>query len=262
MHFLINIENICRTRHSSGPTNLTTQSQKKFSKSAYELDSISKGGRVDRSKSSSLHNLDKERTLLRSNTRNDRERERSHTHQLQNIEESHSASDNENDSDRGHNRRRTVAGGHRCGVSPVPHKSETIHHRVYKSSSKSKSNSPEIDETISNHELPFEAKRYMFEENYRPNRDQNSRSMSRDRSPTPLERPIRYGSEDRTLRRGEGDNKPPKGPPKPARNVDHHHHQHRGPSRFESSKINDQMNFELIFTLNFIFLYLNIFQRS
>lgn len=212
-----------RTRHSIGPSNLTSQSQKKFSKSAYELDSISKAGRVDRSKSSSLHNLDKERTLTRAHARN--ERERSHTHQLQNIEESYSASDNENDSDdREHNRRRNVTSSVHRGVSPAPHKSE-MSQRMHKSSSKSKSNSPE---TASNHELPFATKRYMFEESHRHNGNQNNRSMSRDRSPPAVERSIRYGSEDRTLRRGEG-SKPPLGPPKPARNID----RRRGLSRFE-----------------------------
>lgn len=186
------------------------------------MDSLSKAGKVDRSKSSSLHNLDKERTLTRAHARN--ERDRSHTHQLQNIEESYSASDNENDSDnRVHNRRRNIgSGGHR-GISPAPPKSE-MSQRMHKSSSKSKSNSPE---TGSNHELPFATKRYMFEESYRQNIDPNNRSMSRDRSPPTVERSIRYGSEDRTLRRGEG-SKPPLGPPKPARNID----RRRGLSRF------------------------------
>lgn len=165
--------------------------------------------------------MDKAKTLTR-NVRT--EREPLHSRQLQNIEESHSASDGENEREsHRHNRRRTMTDTYRES-SPAPRVVELNHldYRIH--SSKSKSNSPE---TASNHELPFEVKRHMFEESYRSNADHNNRSMSRDRSPAAIERNIRYGSEDRTLRRSEG-NKPPPGPPKPARTIDRHR---RGESR-------------------------------
>ncbi|GAB0099932.1 hypothetical protein DMENIID0001_158350 [Sergentomyia squamirostris] len=174
------------------------RNQKKYSKSAYDLDTISKGTKItsaSKTKSSSLQNLQKDFIF--------NGRSKTQSRDLHDISES--ASDNEN----------TPAGRHNARNPPAKplrgrHSSESTATSIIKSSTLNRRTPNGVtlnsshDEDVES-EMPFQRKRHYFEEASR-------RHESPARGNTTLRRELSFnGTASNDFR------KPPPGPQKPAR---------------------------------------------